>query len=485
MESATVAVFKFGTRVNQRSYKKQKMETYFFKSALVEIDGKTGWHSDVSISVNEGMIVDLNVNAESDNCTKMDGVAIPAMVNVHSHAFQRGFAGLSEYETSSNDSFWTWRKLMYDFVSKLSPDDVYVIARQLYLEMLRAGYSWVGEFHYLHNDDSGKIYSNRAEMADAVCRAAADTGIGICLLPVLYQRSGFNAQEVNDGQKRFALTTDQFLDLVDLCQSQTATNSSAKMGIAFHSLRAVSSDTIKLVLAERENSFPGCPVHIHVAEQTQEVDDCLAATGKRPVEFLLSQARLDQNWCLIHATHLNSNETIAIAKSGAVVGLCPTTEANLGDGFFPASEYLDLNGSVAIGSDSHCSVDVADELRTLEYGQRLKSRKRALLGDGNNSVSVGRHLFQNCAEGGGQGIGVSTGRIEKGHRADFLIVDDNHATIAGAAEDRLLDRFVFVNTGNPILARMIGGRLIENDFLQAEFEKSLPAFLDVNQRLNS
>jgi len=295
------------------------METYFFRSALVEIDNDTSWQSNVSISIDDGTIVDIVADSDPSNCASSDGVVIPAMVNVHSHAFQRGFAGLSEYQTGANDSFWTWRKLMYDFVGKLSPDDVYVIARQLYLEMLQAGYSWVGEFHYLHNDVDGSQFANRAEMAEAVCRAAGETGIGICLLPVLYQRSGFDSEVANEGQRRFVLDNDQFLELLELCQNQLSTQSNATLGIAFHSLRAVSADAMDWVLNQREALLGNCPVHIHVAEQTQEVDDCVASTGMRSVEFLLSRFPVDQDWCLIHATHLNANEVKDLADCGAYI----------------------------------------------------------------------------------------------------------------------------------------------------------------------
>ena len=458
------------------------MKSYSFKSAFVEIEGEQEWRSDVVISVDGGTIIDVVANAEQGAGQRVEGVAIPAMVNVHSHAFQRGFAGLSEFRTETSDSFWTWRKLMYDFVGRLSPDDVYIIAKQLYLEMLRAGYSWVGEFHYLHNDVSGKHFANRAEMADAVCRAAKETGIGICLLPVLYQRSGFDSNKVSEGQRRFALETSDFLELINSCDTRLVGNSNAALGIAFHSLRAVSVDAMQAVLRERDRSFVDCPIHIHVAEQTQELTDCWTSTGKRSVEFLLANFDVDRYWCLIHATHMTDSETKRVAQSGAVVGLCPTTEANLGDGFFQAKSFLELNGSISIGSDSHCSVDVADELRTLEYGQRLRTNQRAILG-GARLSSVGRNLFENCANGGAQAIGVNTGRIAKGSRADFLVIDDQHATIAGASKDRLLDRFVFVNTGNPVLTRMVGGRWIDNDILQNELAKNLPAFVDLNQRL--
>lgn len=452
-----------------------------FKSAFVESSSQIPeWRNDVLITVNAGLIVDVEADSDQLGDRVIDGVAIPAMVNVHSHAFQRGFAGMSEFRTATNDSFWTWRNLMYDFVGKLSPDDVFVIARQLYLEMIVAGYSWVGEFHYLHNDSSGKMYDNRAEMADAVLRAARETGIGICLLPVLYQRSGFDGQQVNSGQRRFALRNDDYFRLLEICQSKTANDVNATLAMAIHSLRAVGRDSIAAALEFRNASLADCPVHIHVAEQTQEVDDSVAATGKRSVEYLLSEFDVDQRWCLIHATHMVQSETASLAATGATVGLCPTTEANLGDGFFPAKEFLARNGSIAIGSDSHCSVDMREEIRTLEYGQRLATRKRAVLGT--ETESVGRRLFAACVSGGARAIGVATGRIAKGNRADLIVINDQHPTIAGEAGDRLLDRLIFSNSGNPISKRMIGGRWIEDSDLQPRLLESSREFVELNQR---
>ncbi|MFT5301501.1 MAG: formimidoylglutamate deiminase [Mariniblastus sp.] len=480
------------------------MKTYFFKSALchgrpqlnshsnaakglpskpsLQTSNGASWLSNVLISVADGCIVDVLADAEPTMADEqIAGVAIPAMVNVHSHAFQRGFAGLSEYRTVANDSFWTWRKLMYGYVLKLTPEDVYVIAKQLYLEMILAGYSWVGEFHYLHNDQTGASYSNPAEMADAVTQAARDTGLGICLLPVLYQRGGFDGKPMSAGQRRFGLSTDAYLSLLDSCRSRTANLPNANLGIAIHSLRAASEESIRSVLQHRATDLPGCPVHIHVAEQTQEVDDCLAATGQRPVEHLLTQYDVNADWCLIHATHMNEIETLAMANSGATAGLCPTTEANLGDGFFPARLFLAQHGSIAIGSDSHCSVDVRDELRTLEYGQRLLLRQRAVLGT--EQFSVGRRLYESAAVGGATSIGVKTGSIAKGSRADLLVVDDHSPVIAGAQADRLLDCFVFANAGNSIAKRMLGGVWIETEKLETEWKQSSEAFYQLNQRI--
>lgn len=454
-----------------------------FRSAMTETaSGEVVWLDQVAISVVDGVIEKIEPNTPvPSGGSYVDGVAIPGMTNVHSHAFQRGFSGLTEYRTAAHDSFWTWRKLMYEFVLRLSPEDVYLIARQLYLEMLTAGYSWVGEFHYLHRTETGAAYVNPSEMSEAVLRAAADTGIGICLLPVLYQRSGFDARLANENQRRFVLNNDEYFRLIEECKDLTRDRRNASLGMAFHSLRAVSADSIRQSIRFRDSELQNCPIHIHVSEQTIEVDDCLAATGKRPVAYLMDQFEVDERWCLIHATHLDDVEIVELAKTGAAVGLCPTTEANLGDGFFPAGPYLESKGKISIGSDSHCSVDFREELRTLEYGQRLIHRQRAILGT--ESESVGQRIFRECATAGGAAIGVPTGKIAVGYRADLIVVNDHHPTIAGASRERLLDRLIFSNTGNPVCRRMIGGDWIDNDHLLAMMEDSQNAFVELNRRL--
>ena len=425
-------------------------EAFLYRSALV---GQQ-WQNNVKISVSDdGLIESIESNLDYE---VPEIVAVPGMVNVHSHAFQRGFAGLSEHRTATNDSFWTWRKLMYDFVGRLTPDEVYLIASQLYREMLSAGYTWVGEFHYLHNEVGGKTYSNIAEMSDAIHRAAQDSGIGLCHLPVLYQRGGFNNQPITTGQDRFVLSNDQFCELVEQCRSQWSDQPNTKSGIALHSLRAVSVDAAMTVLKHIKGIDSAAPIHIHVAEQTAEIDACLETHGRRSVEFLFDNFPVDENWCLIHATHLNDGELQQIADSKAIVGLCPTTEANLGDGVFRAQEFLDADGRISIGSDSHCSVDLREELRILEYAQRLTTRRRAILGS--DELSVGRNLYCRAAKGGAAAIGINAGEIAVGKRADFTLIDPTHPTIDNVEGNRILDRLIFSNIGNPIAGVVVGGR---------------------------
>ncbi len=448
------------------------------------------WIDDCLLLVENGLIVavekmsDDEMKSPASNHETIEGCVVPGVVNVHSHAFQRGFAGLSEFRTllstsstSSTgapqyDSFWSWRKLMYDFVWKLSPEDAYVIAKQVYLEMLAVGYTWVGEFHYLHNDKEGKQFQAVGEMSDALMNAAKDAGIGIRLLPTLYQQGGFG-RELEAKQKRFELNEDQFVQLVVETNRKWKAEPHCQVGMAIHSLRAVDVSVGRRVVESIRSELPNCPIHIHVSEQLAELEECQAATGKTPINFLYDSFDVDESWCLIHATHANQSELSMIAQSGAVIGLCPTTEANLGDGIFPAEEFLAMNGRFAVGSDSHVAINLASELRTIEYGQRLSKHRRAVLGS--ESESVGARLFRSAAKWGGKAIGAQTGTLTIGNRADFLVVDSAHAAIAGVRSDRLLDRLVFCEHENPISKTFIAGESVDvrsrldshrNDFVQ-------------------
>ena len=306
------------------------------------------------------------------------GPLLPGMPNLHSHAFQRAFAGLTEYRGESQDSFWSWRNLMYRFAAHITPESLEAIATWLYVEMLEAGYTSVCEFHYLHHDQGGKPYADDAALAHALLRAAHTAGIGMTLLPVLYQTSGFGGQPPRKDQARFIRSTDNMLSLLQ--QLAPATQAlGAVLGLAPHSLRAVPPDSLREAVAGITALNARAPLHIHIAEQTQEVEDCIAWSGQRPVQWLLDHAPVDARWCLVHATHMTAAEYAAAARTGAVAGLCPSTEANLGDGIFDMPQWLQHGGAWGVGSDSHACVNAAEELMLLEYGQRLHLRQRNVL----------------------------------------------------------------------------------------------------------
>lgn len=394
--------------------------------------------------------------------------AVPGIANLHSHAFQRAMAGLTERQQSEADSFWTWREWMYRFAATLSPDDVHSIARQLYVEMLEAGYTSVCEFHYLHHDVDGRPYAPAAAMAEAIVAAAAEAGIRLTLLPVLYQRGGFDGRSLSARQQRFGHSTDAFLRLVDDLRRKASSGASPhavpraptlRVGVAFHSLRAVDLPTMREVLAALDE--PGLPVHLHIAEQQAEVADCLATHGRRPVRFLLDELPVDARWTLVHATHIDDGEVRGIAASGATVAICPTTEANLGDGLFPLRAFLAAGGRYGIGSDSHVSVSPVEELRWLEYGQRLveQKRSRALLGPGSTAEAMLRAVAASAAASTGQRVGVIDGDAAN----DLLVLDADAPAMVGATRDDALDRWVFC--GNRPLMRevFVGGRRVVSD----------------------
>ncbi|PLZ00162.1 formimidoylglutamate deiminase [Burkholderia sp. WAC0059] len=390
------------------------------------------------------------------------GPLVPGMPNLHSHAFQRAMAGLTEYRANPTDSFWSWRDLMYRFAARLTPDDLGAIAGWLYVEMLKAGYTSVCEFHYVHHAPDGRPYARPAELAQRVVDAAADAGIGMTMLPVLYQYGGFGAQPSRDDQKRFVNTPEQLLALVDALRCARPEYGALRYGVAPHSLRAVSSASLHALLAGLDADLPGAPVHLHIAEQTAEVEACLASEGARPVQWLLDHVEVDARWCLVHATHVDARETAALARSGAVAGLCLTTEANLGDGIFPAHDYLAAHGAFGIGSDSHIGVDWRAELRLLEYGQRLVRRQRNVLA-APDAVYVADRLFDAALAGGAAATGRAVGTLARGARADWLVLDPRHPGLAEQGPRTWLSSVVFCEHGEtPVLDVFVGGeRIVE------------------------
>ncbi|MGH8211664.1 MAG: formimidoylglutamate deiminase, partial [Rhodanobacteraceae bacterium] len=376
-----------------------------------------GWRSGVRVRTEAGRVAAIEQEAPDD--ARMRGrFVLPGMANLHSHAFQRAMAGLAERRGSSDDNFWSWRETMYSFASRIGPDDLRAIAAQLYVEMLEAGYTQVCEFHYLHNAPDGKPYADPATMSLALIEAAREAGIGLTLLPVLYMAGGFDGRILSERQCRFGMDVDSYLRLLE--KLRALESPMLRIGIALHSLRAVPESSMREVSASslaREGV-----IHIHIAEQTGEVEECLALRGARPVRWLFDHADVDARWCLVHATHLDKGEIASIAKSGAVAGLCPTTEANLGDGLFPLRPYLDAGGALGIGSDSHISVSPVEELRWLEYGQRLTTRSRNVAAFG-PEASVGETLWGAASQGGAQASGIEP--FGPAARADLLVLDEN------------------------------------------------------------
>lgn len=422
--------------------------SFFAKQALLQ----TGWASDVRFEVTAGTISKLEVNSHQQDAHLLNGPVIPTIPNLHSHAFQRVMAGLAEVFTSHNDSFWSWRDLMYRIVGNLDPDQVRVIASFLYIEMLKAGYSQVGEFHYLFHDQDGNTYQNQTEMAEQLLEAANISGIGITFLPALYSYSGFGEQAANHGQRRFINSTEQYLNHHQQLKQTLGESNKHNLGFCFHSLRAVSETQIKEVL---DNAATDDVVHIHIAEQQKEVNDCLNWSGSRPVEWLNNHIGLDHRWCLVHATHLTDNEINMITGPKAVAGLCPTTEANLGDGIFEGVKFSQQAGCWGIGSDSHVTLSVSEELRTLEYSQRFRDQQRNRLHSPDHS-NIGDYLFHGALQGGNQACGINIG-LTKGCRADFMTLDTNNPMVTGTDSSQLLNRWIFACQENLVSDVFVAG----------------------------
>ncbi|MEP6784407.1 MAG: formimidoylglutamate deiminase [Sphingomonadales bacterium] len=436
-----------------------------------------GWARDVRITIADGHIGQIAPETpERPGDVRID-IGIPAIGNLHSHAFQRAMAGLTEISGSEGDSFWSWRSLMYRFVDRISPDMMEAIAAYAYIEMLEAGFCHVGEFHYLHHDLDGRGYADPAEMASRISAAATASGIGLTLLPVFYAQGGFGAQAPSDAQRRFLNDPDGYARIVEGCRAATHGRPDQSVGIAPHSLRAVTPDQLAAILPLAH----GAPVHIHIAEQLREVEDCLAWSGARPVQWLLDNADVDDRWCLVHATHIDDDELAAIVRTGAVVGLCPITEANLGDGIFPASAFVRAGGRYGIGSDSNVRIDLTEELRLLEYGQRLHARGRNMLAA--PGLSTGRSLLGAACEGGARALGVAGGLVA-GASADIVTLRQDDSGFVGRAGDALLDTLIFARGQAGIADAwrggkrlVVDGRHIGRDAIEARYRQALTELL--------
>ncbi len=409
----------------------------------------TGWARNVLIEWDgTGRIAQVTPGATAPaGVPTAAGPVIPGMPNLHSHAFQRAFAGLTEYRGQAEDSFWSWRNLMYRFAQRITPESLEAIATWLYIEMLEAGYTSVCEFHYVHHDTDGRPYADDATLSLALLRAARTAGIAITLLPVLYQTSGFGAKPPRADQARFIRSTDNMLSLLERL-APAAQAQGAVLGLAPHSLRAVPPDSLAAAVQGLTALNPQAPIHIHIAEQTQEVDDCIAWSGQRPVQWLLNHAPVDERWCLVHATHMTPDEYAGAARTGAVAGICPTTEANLGDGIFDMPLWLQHGGRWGVGSDSHACVNAAEELLMLEYGQRLSRRQRNVLAS-SSQPEVATAMTLQAVQGGAQasgrwGAGAAAG-IAVGQSADWVVLDAQHVALRGLPGPAMLSAHVFAS----------------------------------------
>lgn len=412
-----------------------------------------GWAENVRLHWNDrGDLTQIESGAAPALHEPIEQFVLPGMVNLHSHAFQRAMAGMTEIAGEGPDSFWTWRDLMYRFALAINPDQIRAIAAQLYSECLRHGYTAVCEFHYLHRAPDGTFYTNMAETALQVIAAAQEAGIGITMLPVLYSYADFNQQPLRHEQRRFATDTGQIFRLLELLEPQR--NGQTEIGIAPHSLRAASTGQIA---ALAKAIPPDRPIHIHIAEQQKEVDGCIAFSGKRPVELLFDTQDVNQRWCLVHATHLSAHEVVQIAQSQAIVGICTSTEGNLGDGFFPLQDYLAQQGRFGIGSDSHVSQSPVEELRWLEYGQRLRAQRRNIA-NVPGQRHIGDFLWKACLEGGAQASGRNVGSLKAGKRADLLILDGEHPNLADIDHINALNSWLFSGNDNLVRDVMVGGK---------------------------
>lgn len=434
-----------------------------------------GWCKDVRVSLDGDRIGAVTTGVRPDAGDERCSVLLPGMPNLHSHAFQRAMAGLTERRGSTADSFWSWRDRMYRFALAMTPDDVEAVAAQLYVEMLEAGFTRVGEFHYLHHDRDGRPYGQVGEMAERIAAACAATGLGLTLLPVFYAHAGFGGTPPTEGQRRFVSDLDTFARLFEACRTVVAALPGAVLGVAPHSLRAVTEDELARVVSLAEHG----PIHIHVAEQTGEVEASLAHSGQRPVEWLLAHAPVDPRWCLIHATHMTPEETAAAARSGAVAGLCPVTEANLGDGVFDATGFLGAGGRFGIGSDSNVRIGIPAELATLEYSQRLSRRLRNVIAPAEGST--GQTLYGGALSGGWAALGVAVGGLVAGGPADLVTLERKHDL--PVAPDSLFDEWIFAGAYRIDTVRVAGATLVsggrhrDRDAIARRFARTMRSLL--------
>lgn len=445
------------------------MNALFANKALLP----DGWTDNVRFQVDGGRIQDIEVDVKPSPNDTLAGCVIPGLCNAHSHAFQRALAGHTEQRSpAGHDSFWTWRERMYELAGRVDADVLLAIARQVYCEMLTSGYTAVAEFHYLHRDPQTSRHKNSKQdsMLRAILQAADDSGIRLTYVPVLYERAGFEDPEPATHQRSFAMTVDEFLS--HYTRALTHRSDTVSVGIGAHSLRAVSGESLAKIAGVAQES--NTPMHLHIAEQQREVDQCMAAYGRRPVRWLLENLEVTENWCLVHATHMDFDETAALAKSGAVAVLCPSTEANLGDGLFPLHDFLSEGGRIAIGSDSHISMNPFEELRWLEYGQRLATQSRNVTSL--RDSHVGRELFSRALEGGAMASGMTNAGLETGAPADFVVLSDDDPMLAGHNDESRLDALVFSGYPLPVERVMVNGVWRVVDAMHVDRDRARSAY---------
>ncbi len=438
-----------------------KNQTLFASHVMTQ----DGWAKNVAIEIgNDGLICAITPDLKEApvGAQTINGTLIPGIQNCHSHAFQRAITGLTEQRLNPQDSFWSWRDTMYRLQGKIGPYELQAISEQLYLDMLKQGYTSVAEFHYLHHDVDGQHYNNPGEMSHRVISAAQNVGMQITHLPVFYCFSGFGSKPPEAGQARFIHGLDDYSKLLENLHKEYRNNSNVNLGISPHSLRAVDVTMLKGAVAALNTLDNKAPIHIHISEQQREVKASVEFSGKRPVNWLLDNMDVNERWCLIHATHLKNDEVKRLAASKAVAGLCLTTEANLGDGVFPAEYYMHQQGRFAVGSDSQVCLSPVEELRLLEYGQRLSQMRRTVLAC-DQMPSVGENLLRGALEGGSQALGINAGAIAVGKRADLLVIDDQNTNLYGKTESSLLDSWIFACDTNPVKDVMVNGNWVIRD----------------------
>ncbi len=455
------------------------MPNFFAPLALLP----AGWTRDVRFETDaRGDIASIVAGGSPDDAARLDGPVVPGLADLHSHAFQRALAGLGERAGPEGDSFWTWRDIMYRFVRRLNPRDVEAIAAQLYVELARHGYTSVAEFHYLHNDPSGERYDTPTELSDRIVAAAAAAGVGLTLLPVLYQASGFGGAPPTEGQRRFVLDDDAYADIVERLVRRHRNDPQVRVGIAPHSLRATTPAGLARAVAMLGKLDAKAPIHIHIAEQPKEVADCRTWSGTTPIDWLLSNADVDARWCLIHATHATPAEIDGIAKRGAVAGICPTTEANLGDGLFALGPFVAAGGNFGVGSDSNVSTSPVEELRWLEYGQRLVRQARNVTQQ-RPGASTGEFLFAKALAGGALAAGRRIGALAPGFRADFVVLDADNPALVGRPPESLIDAWIFCGNANPVRDVVIGGEWVVREGRHRYEEQAAADFAKTIRRL--